>query len=171
MDTIQTCKHNQRLTNITGAMTQGHTADERARLISIFIELASALLDLGNFTGVNAVVSGLRLNPTLQLKGSWEKVPSNTMEKLQNVRKVMSEERSYAAYRSALEAIPSEQACVPHLGVHLFVLTFMEDGNKDMLPDRPELINFQKWRLICSAISELVERQTCKYDIPYVRHS
>ena len=64
-------------------MPQGKTEKERARLIEKFIDMAVALRAMHNFTGLNAVVSGLRLDPTLKLKRSWDRVPAEKIEALQ----------------------------------------------------------------------------------------
>ena len=82
---------------------------------------------------------------------------------------MMSEERQYKAYRSAMAEVPEGAACVPHLGVHLFDLTFIEEGNQDMLPDRETLLNFSKWRLLADCVGSLMDIQSRSYHIRYVR--
>lgn len=148
---------------------QGKTEIQRARVIEKFIDLAVELKRLHNFTGLNAVVSGLRLDPTLKLERSWGRVPADKIDALQEVRKVMSADRQYKAYRTAMAEVPEDAACVPHLGVHLFDLTFIEEGNKDNLPDREDLLNFSKWRLLADCVGNLMDIQRRSYDVGYVR--
>jgi len=52
-------------------------------MIEKFIDLAVELRSLHNFTGLNSVVSGLRLDPTLKLKSSWDRVPPAKVTQLQ----------------------------------------------------------------------------------------
>ena len=82
---------------------------------------------------------------------------------------MMSEERQYKAYRQAMGEVPEGNACVPHLGVHLFDLTFIEEGNSDNLSDRENLLNFAKWRLLGECVGNLMDIQSRKYNIRYVR--
>lgn len=56
--------------------------EERVRVIGKFVQLASELLKLHNFTAVNAVVSGLRLLPVLILEHTWANVSAPVMKRL-----------------------------------------------------------------------------------------
>lgn len=49
-----------------------------------------------------------------------------------------------------------------------FVCACAQDGNKDMLPDMPTLINFQKWRLVATSVHELMSLQHRSYQYPLV---
>jgi son of sevenless-like protein len=65
-----------------------------------------------------------------------------------------------------------EQGCtgiVPHLGVHLQDLTFIEDGNPEHLPDRPYMTNLVRLRMVCGTIKKLKTFQDTSYTLEAVR--
>lgn len=65
-----------------------------------------------------------------------------------------------------------EQGCtgiVPHLGIHLQDLTFIEDGNPEHLPDRPYMTNLVRLRMVCNTIKKLKSFQDTAYTLESVR--
>lgn len=52
--------------------------------------------------------------------------------------------------------------CVPYLGVYLSDLTFIEDGNPDILKDT-KLVNFEKRAMISKVITEIQAFQNIDY--------
>lgn len=58
---------------------------------------------------------------------------------------------------------------VPHLGVHLQDLTFIEDGNPEHLPDKPYMINLVRLRMVCGTIKKLKAFQGLSYTLEAVR--
>ena len=65
----------------------------------------------------------------------------------------MSHSSSYKVYRNTLhsECMP----CLPYIGVYLTDLTFIEDGNPDLVAGN--LINFQVRKEQCKNCSSLTE--------------
>jgi son of sevenless-like protein len=54
--------------------------------------------------------------------------------------------------------------CIPYIGVYLTDLTFLEDGNTDLLGN---LINFDKRRRIATVISDIKQYQQAKYALAH----
>jgi len=73
-------------------------------------------------------------------------------------RSLMTAESSYKNYREVLgTTIPP---CIPYIGVYLIDLTYMEDGNPDMIDSR---INFVKRDMISKVIQQIKQYQECSY--------
>src|SRR5690554_6781327 len=72
----------------------------------------------------------------------------------------MSVEGNSKNYRAALHN--SNPPCIPYLGTYLGDLTFMDEGNPDMIHD---LINMGKQMLCYGAIAEIGRYQQVQYNL------
>ena len=119
----------------------------RARMLEKFITVASALRELENFDSLMGVLAGINRNPihrlaetqelaNLKLEGDKTKVS----KRLRSLNKLMSNQKSFAAYRLALAN--SGTNMVPYLGVHLQDITVVNEVKKDM---RDGKVNWSKF--------------------------
>jgi len=65
---------------------------------------------------------------------------------------VLSSGKSYKEYRGRVHSAVGP--CLPYLGVYLSDLTFIDEGNLDLLKDT-QLINFEKRSMIAKVITEI----------------
>eukprot|EP01135_Chromosphaera_perkinsii_P002147 Nk52_evm81s217 gene=Nk52_evmTU81s217 len=136
----------------------GTNPSDRAALISGFLTLAGKLKDLHNFTGVLEIVSGLGSAPISRLYKSWEKVKKDKVALFEELKGLMSPAQSYKHYRHYIEGL--KRPCIPYIGVYLSDLTFIEEGNTDLI-EYPEdksnlvLVHFEKFRLISRVIYDM----------------
>jgi son of sevenless-like protein len=84
---------------------------------------------------------------------------------LRELNQVMSSTKNFSEYRALLRI--ANPPCVPFLGVFLTDLTFIEDGNTDMMRKHPHLINFSKRMKTAEVISDIQQYQS----VPYHLHS
>jgi len=82
------------------------------------------------------------------------------MEKYEEIKKIKDPQESYKHYRNLLAN--STPPCIPHIGILLTDLVFIEDGNKDII--EPGLINFHKRRLTINNILSFNLHQTTPYN-------
>jgi len=79
---------------------------------------------------------------------------------LESLRQMMDHASNFARYREALHSV--NPPCVPFLGVYLTDLTFIEDGNTDLLKGTA-LVNFDKRMKIAAVIQEIQQYQSAQY--------
>ncbi|GAM17522.1 hypothetical protein SAMD00019534_006970 [Acytostelium subglobosum LB1] len=137
--------------------------ESRVRVIEKFLNIAKFLREMNNFNTALNIFAGLNQSSINRLKKTFAQVSQPSLAIYTSLEKLMNSTGSYKTYRQALKA--ATNPCLPYLPVILSDLTFMEDGNPDMIGN---LINFQKRELIYRAISEVQTTQQVKYDFPIV---
>jgi len=88
-------------------------------------------------------------------------VPSKTMQTFDELNKVMHSTMNFSVYREKIHTV--SLPCLPFLGVYLSDLTFIEDGNPNMLRNNEKLINFSKRMKTAEVIRDLQQYQTVSY--------
>jgi hypothetical protein len=79
--------------------------------------------------------------------------------RFERIEEMMSHEQNYKTYRAALHSC--DPPTTPYLGVYLTDLTFIEEGNKNVL--ERGLVNFDKCYLIAAVIGEIQQYQRMGY--------
>ncbi|KNC47762.1 uncharacterized protein AMSG_03989 [Thecamonas trahens ATCC 50062] len=146
------------------AMTQvlmGETADERAVLICMLVDVARECQQLGNYSAMMALVSGLQGAAVSRLKFSWALVPDEYTEHWDDLKRALSMNHNYHAYREALRR--QQAPAVPYLGVFLQDLVFIDDGNPSLVAPH-NLINMAKHAMNAGVINELLRLQAAPYE-------
>jgi len=88
-------------------------------------------------------------------------VSSGKSKLFEELLELMSPDSNYTKFRNELH-FNIQPPCVPYLGVFLTDLTFLEDGNPDVLPGG-SLINFDKRRRVATVIKEIKQYQQTPY--------
>lgn len=101
-----------------------------------------------------AIIAGLNKAPVSRLKNTIKEVPLKLIKKLKDFEDLMTAEGSYKNYRQLLAS--STPPSIPYIGVYLIDLTYMEDGNPDMIDGR---INFVKRDMVSKVIQKFQEHQ------------
>ncbi|KAL7713446.1 Guanine nucleotide exchange factor [Entamoeba marina] len=122
--------------------------NQRAELISKFIDVAVSMLDHLNFTGFFEFYSGLVSANVSRLTKTWEMV-KNVDQRMKPLRELAEPTKSYAAYRNHIKQNIT-QPSIPFLGVIIQDLTFIDEGNPDSTPD--DHVNFEKCRLMAKQL-------------------
>lgn len=116
---------------------------KRVKVIRYFVQVAEWCRQYNNFSSMTAIISALYSSPIHRLKKTWAYVTKDTLNRLQNMNKLMNSSRNFNEYRDMLKFIGSEP-CVPFFGVYLSDLTFVYHGNPDHLLNRTRMVNFAK---------------------------
>ncbi|KAJ3272827.1 hypothetical protein HDV01_005255 [Terramyces sp. JEL0728] len=110
--------------------------------------------------GINkACISRLRLT-TKEVNPKYTKVNHFNRKRRAELETLMSAQSSYKNYRASIHSIAPP--CIPYIGTYLTDLTYIEDGNPDLIDG---LINFSKKELISKVIREIMEYQQFPYTI------
>ncbi|KAI0695598.1 ras guanine nucleotide exchange factor domain-containing protein [Cytidiella melzeri] len=135
----------------------------RARAISHFVELASRLRNMNNYSALRAVIAGINsaafeTDATMQIFRS----KSATQHKLfQSFDHLLQAVRAHGKYRLALRN--SKGACIPALEIHLSDLIRAHEGNSDFHDDDPSHIHWEKWNMMGRFIDGITQcQQACR---------
>jgi len=137
---------------------------DRVKVVCKFIDIAQKLRALGNFNALLEIVSGFNRGPVFRLKETFALLVKKDKQRdsiLQELVAFTSSDRAYAVLRQAIKS--ANPPVLPYLGMYLTDLTFIEEGNKNFVGG---LINFQKQRLIASAIQDILVYQDKEYQFP-----
>ncbi|EGC33639.1 hypothetical protein DICPUDRAFT_48828 [Dictyostelium purpureum] len=133
----------------------------RAKRLKRIINIADELRKINNFNTCIAFISGINNSAILRLKHTHSLLTKKYVDTLRNLEKEMNCESSYKAYRDKLKN--SDPPVVPYIGLYLTDLTFIEEGNPNII--RNNLINFAKYYLIHKVISEIQQYQWTEYQL------
>lgn len=131
----------------------------RAKLYAKYIDVATLLLEFKNFHLLNAFISGLNSAAVSRLKFTLARVPKNSAAQLKKLEELMSMQSSFKTYRKMIA--DSMPPAIPYIGVYLTDLTFINDGNPDMLSHHR--INFVKHRFVHNIIETIQKFQQDEY--------
>eukprot|EP01114_Cavostelium_apophysatum_P007694 TRINITY_DN1984_c0_g2_i1.p1 TRINITY_DN1984_c0_g2~~TRINITY_DN1984_c0_g2_i1.p1 ORF type:complete len:861 (-),score=245.93 TRINITY_DN1984_c0_g2_i1:206-2788(-) len=138
----------------------------RAVILNRFIFVAQKCLELNNYNAVMEILSALNCSAVHRLRQTWELLPPKSVEVFDELVNLMDPEGNFANYRDALKK--ARPPIVPYLGLTLTDLVFISEGNPDILPDTPDLINWWKLNLIASIIKEMQHYQETPYNLEKV---
>jgi len=135
---------------ISAELLQIADPKKRATTLAFFVDLAKEFETLNNFNGVMEVLSGLSQSSISRLSHTWE-ASGKTLDDLNKY--------TLGNFKLLREKLGQSGACIPYLGVYLSDLTFVEEGNEDVLPNSLDLINFDKCRKNAKIIQKLQQFQ------------
>ncbi|EFN67045.1 Protein son of sevenless, partial [Camponotus floridanus] len=120
---------------------------ERVAIVSRAIEIIVVLQDLNNFNGVLAIVSALESASVFRLKFTFQVLSQSDNDYFMIMKR----------FKSFFHAFS---------GIYLTNIQHFEEGNRDYLPENPNLINFNKWRKVAEIIGEIQLYQNEPYCLP-----
>ena len=137
---------------------------ERVKIMSKMIDLADELRNLGNFSGLMEVLSGLGSASVYRLKSTWELLPPKQTETYADLKSLMSPDLSFKKYREHLKNV--NPPTIPYLGISLTDLTFIYEGSRDYSNDK--LVNFTKSRMVSEILKTISQYQDASYNLAVV---
>uniref|UniRef100_V5ESI7 Uncharacterized protein n=2 Tax=Kalmanozyma brasiliensis (strain GHG001) TaxID=1365824 RepID=V5ESI7_KALBG len=142
-------------------LAQGKTK-HRARMLEKFFNIASILRHNNNYGSLNSVLAGLSKTSVHRLRQTRELLKGKSVNKAYaSLVRLMSNERSSAAYRLALEN--SDGPTIPYVGVHLQDIISISDGNPSKRADG--MIHWRKFSLMDEAVMAVARCQQYDRDI------
>jgi hypothetical protein len=134
---------------------------QRRVLVAKVIKIAQTLREMNNYHLAYALITGLNNVAVSRLKWTLEKLGRAPKLMLQNLEQLMGMEGSFKNYRDSVSGV-SGVPCVPYIGVTLKDMTFVEDGNPNMIGD---LINWAKRKLIYTVVAHFLRFNKIDYII------
>uniref|UniRef100_A0A8C5G4W4 Ral guanine nucleotide dissociation stimulator-like n=1 Tax=Gouania willdenowi TaxID=441366 RepID=A0A8C5G4W4_GOUWI len=153
-------------------------ANQRARLLERWIDVARECRILKNFSSLRAILSALQCNAIHRLKRTWEEVTRESFRTFRELSEIFSDDNNYSLSRellvkegtskfATLEINPKRaqrrhqqqrdlgvmQGTIPYLGTFLTDLVMMDTAMKDYTEGG--LINFEKRRKEFEVIAQI----------------
>ncbi|EIN12823.1 ras GEF [Punctularia strigosozonata HHB-11173 SS5] len=144
---------------VADSILQKEDSRKRAAIVKQFINVADRCRSMHNFSSMVAIVSGLNTPHIRRLKRTWEQVNTRSMGQLGVCEALIDSNKNFNNYRKTLEKVTPP--CVPFFGTYITTLTFIQDGNPDMLPGG--LINFSKRQKAADVMSDIRRWQHTPY--------
>lgn len=136
---------------------------DRKAVMTKMIQIAEECRKLNNFNAVFEFVSGLQNSAVHRLKKTWELLKSEAKRDHDELLALISGDNNFRAIRHAILYV--KPPCIPYIGVTLTDLTFIEDGNPNILNDK---INFIKRRKLAMLIRDIQTYQQTPYSLQSV---
>jgi len=143
------------------------TTQERSNMLKKWIQICDACLKIHNFNTTMGIYSGLTSAPVGRLKLSWAGVPTKWMDKFHEIEKVLNPTQNFRELRELTTNTPPPK--IPYIGISLADLTFVEDGNPDLIKE-DRLINFAKRQLLGKVIMDFLNNQNVAYSFQEVQY-
>ncbi|CAO3629703.1 unnamed protein product [Cunninghamella echinulata] len=154
---------NQVTSWVSDAILSQNDVKKRSNLIKFWVQVAEKCRELNNFNTCMAVLSAFDNSSVGRLKRTWEMVGARTNQILSHIRKIMGANRNFSEYRQLIHSV--NPPCIPFLGIYLQDLTFIEDGNSNIITKSKDLINFAKREKTAEVIREIQQYQTLFYKL------
>lgn len=139
---------------------EGQTVKERAKYLTLFVRVLERLFKMNNLDASLSIMSGLRSAAVNRLKFSYELLGKPEAKKLAVVEDVLESTKNYTKLRTHLQSLPSGQPRVPYLGMFMTDITFISEGNLDLLDG---LINWKKREMLSNSMEILITCQAESY--------
>lgn len=131
---LQLTQHFNDVANVVASVLVSTEAlATRSLLFAHLIQVGLELRRLGNFNSLMAVLAALGSAGVYRLKHARERMGARTNGVWGDLTKLMAHSGSYHEYRIALAAARRTPPFIPYLGIHLTDLTFLGDGNRDVV--------------------------------------
>lgn len=137
---------------------------DRVRTYTRFIKIAEHLRNMNNFQTFQAILAAFSSTPIHRLKVTQATLDPRLLQKVEEWNDLMKGDQSYRQVRLALASI--KPPAIPYIGIFLKDIVFIADGNPDLTAEG--LINYNKYRLLYSVISQIQQFQQESYNFHFV---
>jgi hypothetical protein len=145
------------------SVSETELAKGRAKLLRQFIDLASELRALENWSSFFAIVIGLGSSALTCLKETWKLVPSKQLSLMREMEEACQPIANFRIYReSVARCMESGTFCIPYLAIVLKDLQAVEEGNQNK--NARGLYSFEKLQLFSAAMLKV--RQVQEIECP-----
>ncbi|KAJ1516483.1 hypothetical protein HMI54_009274 [Coelomomyces lativittatus] len=140
----------------------------RCLLVKQFIAIANQCKQLHNFNTLFSILSALHSAPIHRLSRTWDMVSPKSLCVMNELTSIIDPHKNFNIYRDLLHALTPP--CIPFLGRYLSDLTFLEDGQPNVLKPMAKeqhllLINFGKRFKIAEIIREVQQFQIVPFHL------
>ena len=146
---------------VASALVSTEALATRALLLAHFLHVALELRRMSNFNSLMAILAALGSAAVHRLKHTRARTGPKVSGLWDVLTALMAHDGSYHAYRTALTAARRAPPFVPYLGIHLTDLTFLGDGNKDLVDGGQ--INLAKRQQVHGVLSACLAGRSVRY--------
>ncbi|KAH3732161.1 Ras guanine nucleotide exchange factor Q [Pelomyxa schiedti] len=145
---------------VTSEIVSTQNLRKRVSVLRRFIAIAQECKLMNNWSTMYAICLGLNAQAVMRLKKTWKQIPRREREFFENSTNSLLES-NMKKYRNELAA--AELPVIPYLAVFLKDLTFLEDGNPDMIDNG--IINWKKIHGLADILARIQFYQSEKHKI------
>jgi hypothetical protein len=156
----------RKMSGLVGREVVRETVDEdRASVISYFVETAKSCRELKNFAGVSAIMDGLSQTSVQEQESAWQLVTEHLLRIYRELQGLVSPDDSHHRYRQDVRVI-HQSPVVPDLGILLSDMEEIDETHADFLPEpQQDVVNFSKRRLQAKLVRQLQRHQSLPYNL------
>jgi hypothetical protein len=107
---------------------------KRAKAMKRVIKMGERFRELRNFNSLCAVFGALNSAAIHRLKLAWKRVPEKSMQQFEEWAMIFCCNRNHRNLRQMIRKFPG-RPCIPHLGVVLQDIIFIDEGNASYMED------------------------------------
>ena len=150
--------------HVTYAVVSPSNAEHRARVLEHWLRIAGECHDINNFCSLYSIFCGLNSTPVFRLKQTWALVHPSLIEMFEVFSVLFAPQKNSMNFRNSLNSalLPA----IPHVGMFLSDLTFIEDGNNTVIAGKngsEKKINVMKLRKVAGIIERAEEFHRKEY--------
>jgi len=143
------------------------TLKKRATAMRRIIKMGEHFRATRNYNSLCSVFSALKSAPIHRLKLAWSRVPDKNRQQFEEWSLIFCRDFNHRNLRTLLRKAGGNP-CIPHIGVFLQDLVFIDEGNKRKMEEanfgKIEMLNFNKCVRIADRIKNLQLFQQNNYD-------
>ena len=125
----------------------------RAKIIKVFIKLASTCKQLNNLNAMFSIISGLEHASVSRLKTTWDRVSAKYKRMLNDLKTYINPMRNMGEYRALLKTVSQSGApCIPMFPIVQKDLAVIHMSNDTYVDG---MVNFDKLRLLSEKVHSL----------------
>lgn len=111
-------------------LTCDHSSKKRSKMLSLFIQVADACLNLQNFQSAMQLYSTLNLTPIERLEKEWNSLPKKVSQMYERLKEFFESGGNFKRYRETLAKV--EAPAIPVLSFILSDLTMIEENKSSI---------------------------------------
>eukprot|EP00732_Lithocolla_globosa_P001834 Lithocolla_globosa_v1_NODE_1024_length_2942_cov_8.105300.p1 type:complete len:938 gc:universal NODE_1024_length_2942_cov_8.105300:2839-26(-) len=139
---------------------------KRSDLLGVFIQMASDLLKMRNFSSSFGVLKALSHRNIMQLQKTWAALNNEQFSMFGRLTEIMSDQNQFKQYRN-LFSLQKDLPSIPLLSVHLSDLINIS-SQENFITGGNQLVNFEKCHAIGDVLLELLHFQKKGYNFVQV---
>uniref|UniRef100_A0A6B2KZM1 Ras-GEF domain-containing protein n=1 Tax=Arcella intermedia TaxID=1963864 RepID=A0A6B2KZM1_9EUKA len=156
---------------VSQTILQQKKVEGRFKVMKKFIKVIKFSREFNNFNLIQEVLAAFGGAAVFRLKKTWQRLEKEKkwFDEYLNLKAMMAQDGNFKVFRNVLKV--SNPPCLPYLGIFLTDLTFIEDGNPNILPvegGRDDIINFEKMRKVSVVIEKILLYQQQLYNFAKV---
>jgi hypothetical protein len=156
-------RFNQMTIWVTKEILTPDNIKQRCAIIQRMLDICKICLKLNNYVTVFQITSALISTPVQRLRKTWDLLPPNAMEQMNEFKRLCSVDGVSRIYREKQRGIPAPS--VPYMGPYLNQLITIEVGMHTFVKDPPEHVNFSKLERLAAVIEDVTKFQNPMYNL------